>query len=1284
MKKTSRIIAIMLTLCVLCSTIAIVAASKAPSELNDMLESTQTAYVNDFESLTPGDTYGGFGSGSGQAQHYSQMVVGGQGDNEYIAMRYTAGKFDGANYRRDFYIANTAKSFLSNYSYFTLDYDISADKYQVPVGYKVISTAVNYATAKIDVQYITVDTLDKAEIEETLLAANNSSKMALAIDLAQYYSKLGLTPDPANVTEWAEKYVADNYSAYDVDEAIASARLSYPENYTVAPDFRAASGKLYMPSASINYNDESGWYLKFNGLDKQYVLPTDTLVWSHITYAVKIDNAKIENSRIRIYFDGEFVLERQFADPGTTGAFAQSITTYVYIAQTQNPYSVAFDNIMLRAYLQNTYSSSTWYGIDDLFTDKNKETSIARCDDVIYNTDFVSPNGKYVSVDAGATKCYIPGYVQDYVNNSMANGALIETAFDILDFTPPSETDTFDVSCINGAKFTLSEEAKNNYVIIVTPTGYRVSKVNEDEKITLHWYDAAKDGKIIKESYLAVGSLPSFGSDTIKAVDFETGKLTEYNVSGWYWDIDGEGNDFINFEPAPINALTQNEFNVVKQELDGVIAIYPAEVELKGEENLKYVIETIDTLGNPVPFFQNDDYSSALTNVIPKNVTENLPKSATLHLYDSVTANTFLLKKGYELTVLLNGNSITAVEDVLFELDNGAALEIATTGDLSEIYAKTVINASKAIFNNTNIKIGTPEALLTVLSDVFVNINSVDKSYTDDGLTNNLTITATRALGAINLSAPELVFTATNSTFVTEVGTLLNIDALATASISISDSELYSSALIADGGSDAVTLAIENTSVLGDVPDTLCANVLLGKGVKFSSDVRKSINPIYTSGVVAVVTNTEIIGENISSFTACLTTFLASELAKEDIATAIWKDALDATVYTELYYKDAVAVVAHPTDFSDPARFPIATDLDNGWYNLAYNGWAPASEGTELNLLVLGEENIFTPTASLPTDAVTLMANVNLRYTEPTMTLYFKLPESEVKNVSFFIGQTEVEFAPLYNHDVVGDALALEVPIALASFDAVVLTVNFTVNGTSLTDDITVDILTYAEIVAEVYACGTEDTSLVFDLIRYKYEAYLLANEDNTSSAITNRVNALLSSHGQNCKCYESFANIEYANDELLATLVGNEALADKILAAGFDLDANRPALYFYVPASLDVKSLNVKFVGLEHKVSGWDYVNYKITETLTNEGTVVYNDVLCNVYKYNDMLLCNATSIFNITLETDSGVFTGKFSLASYCEELKLANSELTNLAKAFYLASGSAFDYRAVGADE
>ena len=137
MKKTSRILAILLTLVMLVGMALVMASAKAPSS------TTTLGYEYDYDGLSVGSASPNLLSGAGSASNYSTNLIASSPDgNKYVRFAYKA-ETSSAKYRRDLDIgkyANTdsaSLTHLSDYSYFTVDFDLSADMYSVFVGYDV-------------------------------------------------------------------------------------------------------------------------------------------------------------------------------------------------------------------------------------------------------------------------------------------------------------------------------------------------------------------------------------------------------------------------------------------------------------------------------------------------------------------------------------------------------------------------------------------------------------------------------------------------------------------------------------------------------------------------------------------------------------------------------------------------------------------------------------------------------------------------------------------------------------------------------------------------------------------------------------------------------------------------------------------------------------------------------------------------------------------------------------------------------------------------------------------
>ena len=202
--------------------------------------------------------------------------------------------------------------------------------------------------------------------------------------------------------------------------------------------------------------------------------------------------------------------------------------------------------------------------------------------------------------------------------------------------------------------------------------------------------------------------------------------------------------------------------------------------------------------------------------------------------------------------------------------------------------------------------------------------------------------------------------------------------------------------------------------------------------------------------------------------------------------------------------------------------------------------------------------------------------------------------------------------------------------------------------------------MVYAETVSELYACGSDDSALIFDLVQYKYNAYLESVGENASDKIIKRVANLLGSHGENCTCKSDLSDLSFTDAEKNASIKESDSLSEVILSTEVCFSNGKPVIYFYVDASLDINSVSIKQKGLEYNKGGWDYINNKITTELVAVDEADIDGTLCTVYEYKDVLLCNVASIMNISVSVNSmdvegegavEVITGAWSLASYIE---------------------------------
>ena len=126
MRKFSKIIAVLLAVTLIAGVIAIISTATPPAS------TTTNGLAYDFEDYKEGDNFTkNFGSGTGDANVYSTYSIVSTGNNKYF--RYASKSLDAPKaYRRDLLYGNynvTTGTRLGDYSYFTVDFDVTADQY---------------------------------------------------------------------------------------------------------------------------------------------------------------------------------------------------------------------------------------------------------------------------------------------------------------------------------------------------------------------------------------------------------------------------------------------------------------------------------------------------------------------------------------------------------------------------------------------------------------------------------------------------------------------------------------------------------------------------------------------------------------------------------------------------------------------------------------------------------------------------------------------------------------------------------------------------------------------------------------------------------------------------------------------------------------------------------------------------------------------------------------------------------------------------------------------------
>ena len=188
MKKLSKLFAMLLTVCLIVGIIAVVASATAPADKTTHTVNGVT-YNYTFDGDNVGKDYNGsFPTGTGSASACSATkVVAGADGNKYVSYSYVKDATNKA-YRRDFRYGGSGTTMLNDYSYVTVDFDITADKYKVMVGHKVLSSLSSTTyTYFVQPDWMLIDdSTTQADIEAGIAA----SKAKLESSLADVVKKL--------------------------------------------------------------------------------------------------------------------------------------------------------------------------------------------------------------------------------------------------------------------------------------------------------------------------------------------------------------------------------------------------------------------------------------------------------------------------------------------------------------------------------------------------------------------------------------------------------------------------------------------------------------------------------------------------------------------------------------------------------------------------------------------------------------------------------------------------------------------------------------------------------------------------------------------------------------------------------------------------------------------------------------------------------------------------------------------------------------------------------------
>ena len=568
-----------------------------------------------------------------------------------------------------------------------------------------------------------------------------------------------------------------------------------------------------------------------------------------------------------------------------------------------------------------------------------------------------------------------------------------------------------------------------------------------------------------------------------------------------------------------INEATVTLYADYKLARNKVITV-PAAVELNLDLNGHSVFQTdYTTSSNQVSFFLVNEETTF-------NVYSSRPGA---YLAQGVVDSNADVSKGEFAGVY--GHGIIAANDVdALTINLGEKLDkngnVVASADNLAVYGSKLLHLVGTATANPNAK------------KVVINING--GSYFSIGSTANAMIPVSEMDMEINV-VNAILYAANGDAIFSSVS-----DKAHSAIINVKNSKLISAngTSVIKGLSDKCEVYIES-SIVSALND-FSASVMLGSYNKLAGGVDVSVVSL-ANGVAIVSANNESAKDSESitypvnfadmystgsldtAWTALDTVDVEFEYSYLTIAPADdfasmgapfsnvcvvdWL-APDGTVYATTYWVVGSQIECIGLDAFDE----VVTG--NGWYNLVYASWENVADPS--NFVANGTNMSFKPMATGVTPALDVKVSVEI-FENVAFNIYLPAAADKVTFIGFFKGDKKLD-ADTYN-DVTVDGISgfyqLIGMIANDSFVSDEITVEFAVEGFEETFKkvVSVYLLEYAAKVDSLYGCGTDESALIYAMMQYKYELYLMAVNGNVDDAIDLPVQDYLSSHGAECTC---------------------------------------------------------------------------------------------------------------------------------------------------------------------
>lgn len=327
-------------------------------------------------------------------------------------------------------------------------------------------------------------------------------------------------------------------------------------------------------------------------------LPSELGVWTHISVVYASDPLNYKSSAAYFFVDGEYLHSHAFTMPSGY-SFASVEDFRINVSDTrallpsgdEHYWAFAIDNAATNVYVPTyedgervAYSSGEAYGIDDLIADvrSSGEGFLFDCEDAVFGASYRYPHGeRYVRIDSG-DRIYVPALAKREIGK-IESGAVIETSLDICLEVPEGVTEATVITPNNSA-ITLGAETASRLKLVYTGEEngvhtYLLKALEASDMITLEWVDPA--GNILREQTLVPGQLADAAGLNASLYDTET--MTATVVTGWYWDLDGEGDEYSEEEISSYTLADALKIGGKR------VTVYPRSETLQLSEGIDYV-----------------------------------------------------------------------------------------------------------------------------------------------------------------------------------------------------------------------------------------------------------------------------------------------------------------------------------------------------------------------------------------------------------------------------------------------------------------------------------------------------------------------------------------------------------------------------------------------------------------------------------------------------------------------------------------------------------------------